>query len=92
MEDEMNGPSLTLDDGVPAIVFDDGTVRRSGVTELFETGGGVYLAYAEGWREKIDEIYPDGWQDFAASVADEYGLTVSDEPSLWLLVAMTLED
>ena len=87
-----DGPIFTLHDGVPAIVSEDGTIRCTTAPDLFETGGGVYLAYADGWRDTLDEIYPDGWQDAAAKVADRYGLTVGTEPSLWLLVAMTLED
>ena len=89
--DEPTGPTFTLHDGLPAIIAEDGTVRHTTAPDLFDTGGGIYLAYADGWRETLAALYPNGWEDAAAAVADEYGMTVGEEPSLWLLVAMTLE-
>ena len=86
------GPVLTLHDGVPAIVMPDGTIRHTTLPALFDTGGGSYLAYADGWRDILDGAFPDGWRAHAEAVAGEFGLTVTEDPTIWLLVAMTLED
>jgi hypothetical protein len=91
MTDEQAGPSLTLHDGLPTIIDAEGNVRHTVAPQLFDTGGGIYLAYAEGWREALAVLYPNGWESAAEAAASEFGLTVSPEPSLWLLVAMTLE-
>jgi hypothetical protein len=87
---ENNGPTLLLHNGVPAILQHD-KIRQTTAPELFDTGGGAYIAYADGWQDKLVALYPDGYADQAAAVAEQYGLDVSEPPSLWLLVAMTLE-
>jgi hypothetical protein len=94
--EQVPGPDLTLDGGVPALAFPDGSVRRTRLPELFETGGGNYIAYADGWREVLAGAFAseDDRRAAAQAAIDEYGLrdTADDTPSIWLLVTMTLED
>jgi len=84
-------PALGLHNGVPAII-DGEVIRHTTAPALFDTGGGAYIAYADGWQDTLAGLFPDGYADAAQTAADEFGLTVSEPPTIWLLVAMTLED
>ena len=92
---QITGPDLTLHDGVPAIIERD-VVRHTRVPELFETGGGAYIGYADDWEDVLARAFPSDEARKAAAQAaiDRYGLldNVDDTPSIWLLVTMTLED
>jgi hypothetical protein len=94
--EETSGPSLTLDGGVPCFIMSDGSVKRTTAPQLFNTEGGL-LSYAEDYREQLEALY-DSVEDkkaAARSAIEEFGLLDNenaDEYSIWLLVAMTLED
>ena len=90
---EISGPSLTLHDGLPAIIEEDGSLKHTTAPELFDTGGGAYIGYAENWQTTFDDLFPENERDAAIQEASEkYGLSLVDgQPSIWLLVAMTLE-
>lgn len=96
MSDEHAEIALTLRRGVPAIVDADGRARRTTAPKLFETGPGAYIAYADDWEDQLRAIYPTDLELEAAEAAaiEEYGLPgkPGDLPSIFLLVAMTLED
>jgi len=94
--EEASGPSLTLDDGVPCFIMPDGSVKHTTAPQLFNTDNGV-LSYADDYREQLEALY-DSVEDkkaAARSAIEEFGLLDNedaDEYSIWLLVAMTLED
>lgn len=96
MDDTDRQPALTLDRGRPAIVGVDGRVRRTTAPQLFDTGGGSYLGYARDWDKRLAELYPSTADLEAAEQAaiEEYGLAdrAGEIPSIFLMVAMTLED
>jgi hypothetical protein len=89
--DEPSGPALALHDGVPVII-DEGVVRKTTAPALFETGGGLYIAYADGWQQTLNGLFPDGYEEAAEAAAARFAIDVSEPPTIWLLVAMTLED
>ena len=84
------GPALDLHSGVPAII-DGEVIRHTTAPDLFDTGGGAYIAYADGWQDTLAALFPDGYAEAAQAAAEAYGIEVSEPPCLWLLVAMTLE-
>lgn len=92
----MSEQALTLRSGVPAIVDADGHARRTTAPQLFETGSGEYIAYADDWADQLKAIYPTDLElEAAKAVAiEKYGLPgkPGDRPSIFLLVAMTLEE
>jgi hypothetical protein len=94
--EETSGPSLTLNNGIPCFIMPDGSVKHTTAPELFNTEGGL-LSYASDYREQLGALY-DSVEDkkaAARSAIEEFGLLDNedaDEYSIWLLVAMTLED
>ena len=98
MEEEIvenNGPSLTLNNGVPCFIMHDGSVKTSNVPQLFNTEGGV-LGYADNFMSKLQELYPsvEAMREHASVKIQELGLLdtpESDSYSIWLLVAMTVD-
>jgi len=90
------GPSLTLNGGVPCFIMPDGSVKQTTAPQLFNTAGGL-LSYADDYREQLEALY-DSVEDkkaAARSAIDKFGLLDNEnaeEYSIWLLVAMTLED
>ena len=94
--EEKPGPSLTLDGNVPCFLMPDGSVKHTTAPQLFNTQGGA-LGYAADYREQLEALY-DSVEDkkaAARSAIDEFGLLDNenaDEYSIWLLVAMTLEN
>lgn len=94
--EETTGPSLTLDGGVPCFIMPDGSVKHTVAPQLFNTEGGL-LSYASDYREQLDALYASVEDKKAAARAaiEEFGLLDNEdaeEYSIWLLVAMTLED
>jgi hypothetical protein len=95
LTEEQDGPSLGIIDGAPCFAMPDGTVRATKAPALFDTEGGL-LGYADNWQEVFDGLFASEEERYAAAQAaiEEYGLsdTPEGEPSIWLLIAMTLED
>lgn len=94
--EEKTGPSLTLDGGVPCFIMPDGSIKHTTAPQLFNTEGGA-LGYASDYREQLEALYDsaEDKKDAARSAIDDFGLLDNedaDEYSIWLLVAMTLED
>jgi hypothetical protein len=94
--EETLGPSLTLDGGVPCFIMPDGSVKRTAAPQLFNTKGGL-LGYADDYREQLESLYDSVEEKKAAarSAIEQFGLLDNenaDDYSIWLLVAMTLED
>jgi hypothetical protein len=94
--EETPGPSLTLDGGIPCFIMPDGLVKHTTAPQLFDTEGGL-LSYASDYREQLEALYASVEERKAAarSAIEEFGLLDNEnaeEYSIWLLVAMTLED
>ena len=94
--EEKPGLSLTLDNGVPCLIMPNGSVKHTTAPQLFNTEGGL-LGYASDHREQLEALYGSVEDKKAAarSAIEEFGLLDNenaDEYSIWLLVAMTLED
>jgi hypothetical protein len=89
--EELSGPSFTIDNGTPAIVFEDGTIKHTTAPQLFDTGSGAYLGYADNWETELNKLFPDGYETEAQQAYEQYGVGAGNPPSLWLLVAITLE-
>jgi hypothetical protein len=94
--EETSGPSLTLDGGVPCFIMPDGSVKHTTATQLFNTEGGL-LSYAVDYREQLEDLYGsvESKKTAARLAIEKFGLLDNegaDEYSIWLLVAMTLED
>jgi len=94
-ETENNGPSLTINNGIPCFVMPDGSIKTSTAPQLFETGGGV-LGYVDNFMQKLQDLYPsvEAMREHAAIKIEELGLLdtpESDSYSIWLLVAMTID-
>lgn len=87
--------ALTIVGKVPAIVA-DGSVFRTTAPELFDTGDGAYIGYAKDWSEQLARLFPDEEDLIAAEAAaiDRWDLAdkPGEIPSIFCLVAMTLED
>jgi hypothetical protein len=95
-EVETTGPSLTINNNVPCFIMPDGSMKHTTAPELFDTTGGA-LGYADNYRTNLDALYDsvEERKQAARSAIDRFGLLDdenAEDYSIWLLVAMTLED
>lgn len=93
---EISGPSLTINNGLPCFIMPDGSIKHTTALQLFDAKNGA-IGYADDYQEQLEMLFVSAEEKKVAArlAIEKFGLLDdenAEEYSIWLLVAMTLED